>query len=162
MRGGIKPGDRILSVNGNPLKSIRNFQSYLIDFPVQTLVRIEWERNGEITTGLFSLRERPYSPIELAMKRDREVNLLVPLFGMGLKKIDNFLWETNYVVEKIIPGSIADDIGLSINDPINIQDWHIDIENRFIILQVFVQKRKSGFLEKVVRLVAYMESDNFI
>jgi hypothetical protein len=126
------------------------------------LVRIEWERSGEIGGGLFSLRERPYSPIELAMERDREVNLLVPLFGMELKKIGNFLWETNYVVEKIIPGSIADDIGLSINDPVNIQDWHIDTENRFVILHVFVQKRKSGFLEKVVRLVAYMESDNFI
>ncbi len=162
MRGGIKPGDRILSVNGNPLKSVRDFQSYLIDFPVQTLVRIEWERNGEINGGLFSLRERPYSPIELALERDREVNLLVPLFGMELKKIGNFLWETNYVVEKIIPGSIADDIGLSINDPVNIQDWHIDTENRFVMLHVFVQKKKSGFLEKVVRLVAYMEPDNFI
>jgi hypothetical protein len=162
MRGGLEPGDALVSINGHRFASIRDLQGFLVDFPVQTLVRLQWTRDGELWSGLFTLQDRPHSPVELALERDRRINLLLPLFGMELKKTGSFLWETSYAVQRVLPGSIADNTGLSKDDPVIVQDWQIDEENRFVVLQLFVKKRNAGFLESVVRLVAYIELDSFV
>jgi hypothetical protein len=36
------------------------------------------------------------------------------------------------------------------------------MENRYAILRIYVKKRKSGFLESIVQLAAYLETDTFI
>ncbi len=161
-RGGIQQGDILKSIDGNHFESIRDVQEYLIGLPSRTLVSVKWIHNGAELTGLFSLRARPFSPIELAMERDTKVNMLVPLFGMEVREVGGGFWETNYVVEKVIQGSIADNTGISVSDPVNLQQWQIDREKRFVILQIYIKKKKAGFLESVLQMVAYMESDNFI
>jgi len=161
-RGGIQAGDLIDAVNGQTFRSIRDLQDYLVDVPVDTIVRVRWRRSGEPCSGFFTLQDRPDSPIETAAERDRQVNLLVPLFGMELEKTGRFLWETNYVIKRVLPGSIADETGLSVDDPVNVQNWKIDEENRYAILQIFVKKRTTGFLESVVQLLAYLDVDSFV
>ena len=44
----------------------------------------------------------------------------------------------------------------------SIQGWKVDEENRYVLLQIYVKKRKSGFLESVVQMAAYLETDYFI
>ena len=63
---------------------------------------------------------------------------------------------------RCIPGSIADNSGISIDDPINIRGWHVEKEQRLVLLQIFVKKKKAGFLESVVNLIATLESDTFV
>jgi S1-C subfamily serine protease len=161
-RGGVEAGDLIEGINGTAFVSTRNLQDYLLDIPVGTVVRVRWRRDGEPRSGFFTLQERPDSPIETAAQRDRQVNLLVPLFGMELEKTGRFLWETNYTIKRVLPGSIADETGLSVDDPVNVQNWKIDEESRYAILQIFVKKRTTGFLESVVQLLAYLELDSFV
>jgi len=59
-------------------------------------------------------------------------------------------------------GSIADETGISVNDPLKVRNWKIDDESRIAFLQIFVKKRKSGFMESVIQLANYLEIDNFI
>ena len=87
---------------------------------------------------------------------------VVPLFGMKLKEAGNFLWETEYVVEWVLPGSAADNTGISRGDALNLQDWRIDTERRYALLQIFVKKRKAGYLERVIQLAAYLDLDSFL
>jgi hypothetical protein len=131
-----------------------------MDYPV--LVRISFKRDGETHEGAVSLAERPFSPIEESLAFDLRDNLLMPLFGMKLERTSRFLWRANYTVRRVLPGSIADETGLSKGDPLSIQGWEIDMENRFAILRIYVKKRKSGFLESAVQLAAYLETDVFI
>lgn len=159
---GMLNGDIIESVNGKEYKKIRDIQEALLEFKQDTLVKINWRRDKKKYEGIFSLKERPFSPVLEAFKRDSRNNIIFPLFGIKIKPVHNFLWETEYVVEKVTQGSIADNAGISVNDSLNVQGWQIDKKNRIAVLKVFVKKKKAGFFESILQLAAYLETDNFI
>ena len=104
---------------------------------------------------------RNNSPIELALERDQRNNVLLPLFGLKLEKTGSFLWKTNYIVKRVVVGSIADETGISPNDPLNIEGWRVDNKRRYAVLQIYVKKRTSGFLESVIQLASYLDTANF-
>lgn len=161
-RAGIKEGDILVSLNGTSYTAIGDIQSALLDLDYPVLVNLEWQRDGQSFSGALSLAERPYSPIEESLDKDLRDNVLLPLFGIKIEKTSRFLWRTNYTVRRVLPGSIADETGLSKDDPLSIQGWELDEENRFALLRIYVKKRKSGFLESAVQLAAYLETDIFI
>ena len=161
-RAGIKEGDILVSLNGTSYTAIGDIQSALLDLDYPVLVNLEWQRDGQSFSGALSLAERPYSPIEESLAKDLRDNVLLPLFGIKIEKTSRFLWRTNYAVRRVLPGSIADETGLSKDDPLSIQGWELDEENRFALLRIYVKKRKSGFLESAVQLAAYLETDIFI
>jgi S1-C subfamily serine protease len=161
-RVGILEGKPLASVNGIGFETIRDIQEYILQFPPDTLVEVEWGEGESAVEELAFLTERPFRPMDLALKRDRKDRLLLPLFGMGLKETDSVFWKPNYTVEKIYRGSIADETGLSESDPVSIQRFYIEEEYRVAVLQMYVMKRKAGFLEKAIQLAAYLEIDYFI
>jgi serine protease Do len=161
-RAGLKEGDIIESLNGIHYTEIGSIQSMLLDLYYPVLVALQWTRGGETFRGSISLDERPFSPIEVSLQKDLRENVLLPLFGMKIERTGNFLRRNNYSVRRVLPGSIADETGLSKDDPLSIQGWEVDEENRYAILRIYVKKRKSGFLESAVQLAAYLETDNFI
>lgn len=161
-RAGLKEGDILVSLNGTSYTAIGDIQSALLDLGYPVLVTLEWRRGGQSFSGALSLAERPYSPIEESLATDLRDNVLLPLFGMKIEKTGQFLWRTDYTVRRVLPGSIADETGLSKDDPLSIQGWELDEENRFAMLRIYVKKRKSGFLESAVQLAAYLETDIFI
>jgi serine protease Do len=161
-RAGLKEGDIIETLNGKHYQKIGDVQSALLDMDYPVLVTLVWKRDGELQSGAFSLAERPFSPIEESLARDLRDNVLLPLFGMKLERTSRFLWRDNYAVRRVLPGSIADETGLSKDDPLTIQGWEVDRENRYALLRIFVKKRKSGFLESAVQLAAYLDTDIFL
>lgn len=161
-RAGLQRGDLLLALDGKPYQRIGVLQAALLDLDYPSLVRVEWSREGEAQSGLISLAQRPFSPIEDALEKDRRENLLYPLFGMELEKTNRFLWKTNYVIRRVLPGSIADESGLSPDDPLNIQGWQVDEDNRVAVLQIYVKKKKSGFLESIIQIGAYLETDKIV
>jgi S1-C subfamily serine protease len=161
-RAGIKAGDMIDELNGRRYTSIRDFQEALLNYKDESLVSLSWTRGKESMQGILCLAKRPFSPMEVAFKRDSRNNLILPLFGMEIDAVKNILWETEYVVTRVIQGSIADNSGISTGDPLSIQKWHIDMNNRVAVLQVFVKKKKAGFFESIVQLATFLETDNFV
>lgn len=161
-RVGIREGEPLVTLNGIEFESIRDIQEYILQFPPDTLVEVGWGGGDAPVKELAFLTERPFRPMDLALKRDRKDRLLLPLFGMGLKETDSVFWKPNYTVEKVYRGSIADETGLSESDPVSIQRFYIEEEYRIAVLQMYVMKRKAGFLEKAIQLAAYLEIDYFI
>jgi len=160
-RAGIKQGDIILKMNGKKIKGRDNFQSLILNERPPLLVRLTWKRREKIYRGIITLNMRNNSPIELALERDQRNNVLLPLFGLKLEKTGSFLWKTNYIVKRVVVGSIADETGISPNDPLNIEGWRVDNKRRYAVLQIYVKKRTSGFLESVIQLASYLDTANF-
>jgi serine protease Do len=161
-KAGIQPGDILVSVDGSSYKTLRDVQEALLAHDPPSLVRVMTSRGGEKSEQILCLSPRPKSPIEVALDKDTRDAVLYPLFGLQLEKVSSFLWSTDYVVRKVAKGSTADESGLSENDPLVIQDWRVDKEKGYAILQLSVKKKKSGFIESVVQIASYLETDNFI
>jgi serine protease Do len=159
---GLEVGDLVLSLNGTEYRKLGPLQGALLELEPGSLVALSWKHGSETQSGYLALAERPFSPLEQALATDQRERVMYPMFGMKLSKTGSFLWRNSYVVERVLPGSVADETGLSEGDPLTITAWKVNEEQRYAMVQIVVKKRKSGFLESAVQLAAYLETDNFI
>jgi serine protease Do len=159
---GIRTGDIIESIDGIPYRKLKDIQESVLPHAPPGLVRVAFSRAGEEMQAIVCLDERPEDPIQVALKRDARDNVIYPLFGMQLQNVGSFLWKGDYVVKRVTKGSIADESGISVDDPLTIQAWQLDPSKKYAILQVVVKKRKAGFFESAIQIASYLETDNFI
>ena len=134
----------------------------MLDHEAQTLVTVGVRRGEERFTAMVCLNQRPDQPIEVALKRDTRDNVVYPLFGMQLENVGSFLWKGDYIVKRVTRGSIADESGISQDDPLTVQDWIVDTDKGYAAMQVVIKKKRAGFVESAIQIAAYLETDNFI
>jgi serine protease Do len=161
-QSGIQPGDIIESLDGRPFKKLGEIQEEVLRHSPPSLVTLGVRRDGSSRDVLICLTARPDEPINVALKRDTRDNVLYPLFGMKLENTGSFLWKGDYIVRRVTRGSIADESGISQDDPLTIQDWQVDKDRGYAILQVVIKKKKAGFIESAIQIATYLETDNFI
>jgi hypothetical protein len=113
-------------------------------------------------TGFVALGERPFSPVEEALKVQEADDLFPVLYGMQAKEISALPWQANYVVSEVYPGKVADETGLSEQDPFTVRHFEVREEQRVALMRIVVKKRKAGFVESGIQLGAYLEVDNFL
>jgi S1-C subfamily serine protease len=161
-QSGITSGDIIETFNGKPFKKLGDIQEEVLRYSPPSLVTLGIRRGSAHQNVLVCLSSRPDEPIEVALKRDTRDNILYPLFGMKLENTGSFLWKGDYIVKRVTQGSIADESGISADDPLTIQDWQVDTDKGYALLQLVVKKKRAGFLESAIQIAAYLETDNFI
>lgn len=155
-------GDIITSINGVPVKTLRETQEMVLRYTPGTLLRLDYLSSGEARVTYLVTEDRPESPLLEAVKRDTRENLIVPLFGMALDSAGSYFWRKTYSVKKVFRGTLADETGISENDPLTIVNWVVDDKAKYAALQIYIKKRKAGFIESAIQLAAYLEIDNFI
>jgi len=156
-------GESVLSINGFFPKKVVDVQSYLLSQGIGELAIIELGSSSGSRFILSKLIERPPKPLQKAALIERRELLFPALLGMTVRSIPgSLLVGETYTIEKIYPGSIADESGLSVNDPIAIQRFSVDKEVGAVIIQIYVKKRKSGFLESFIQIPASLEIPDFI
>ncbi|MGO9310527.1 MAG: peptidase S1, partial [Spirochaetia bacterium] len=143
-------------------KKLGDIQEEVLRHSPPSLVSLGVRRGGTSQNMLLCLSARPDEPITVALDRDARDNVLYPLFGMQLENVGSFLWKGDYIVKRVTQGSIADESGISPDDPLTIQDWQVDTDKGYAVLQVVIKKKKAGFLESAIQIAAYLETDNFI
>ena len=162
-RIGIEPGDILFTIDGREFEDITGAQNAILHYQAGTLVNIGWkDENGSMKEFPAALDVRPDIPLEKAIQYDRPEKLFAPAFGMQVEKIQDNLMGTRYVVKKVYQGGIADETGMSVNDPFSLQQWKFLQEEQVLLAQVRIQKRKAGFLETGVQLGTYTETNNFL
>jgi serine protease Do len=161
-KAGILVGDIIEGINGAKYTTIRDAQDALLNHAPLSLVRLSSIRDGVKLERVLCLSSRPESPVEVALKRDSMDTVIYPLFGMQLERVGSFLWKNDYVVRRVSKGSVADESGFSENDPLTIQDWQVDRDKGYVVLQLYVKKRKQGFMESVIQIATYLDTNNFL
>lgn len=180
---GMRRGDIITAVNGTELRKISEANDFFLSMYQGNLLRVTYSRalgaeNGEETIGeeeesrrsrerkemesLVYVAERPYAPAEEALEQEDVQELFPALFGMAVRKVRSLPWQEEFIITEVYPGSIADESGLSVNDPFSLRSWQVNRDARALLIQIIVKKRKAGFLETGLQLGAYLETDNFI
>jgi S1-C subfamily serine protease len=159
---GIQVGDIIEKVDGVPYTKLKDIQEAILQHAPPALATVDLRRGTTEVRALLCLSQRPDDPVQVALKRDSRDKVLYPLFGMQLENVGTFLWKGNYVVKRITRGSVADESGISVDDPLTIQDWRVDNDKGYAMLQVVIKKRKAGFIESAIQIATYLETDNFI
>ena len=101
---------------------------------------------------------RPELPLLEAAKVDRRERIAAPLFGMILTPLQNNMFFTNFRVDRVVRGSIADEAGISENDPVSISRLRIMEDEGYALLEISVKKRRMGYLETNMMLPAWLDS----
>jgi len=101
---------------------------------------------------------RPELPLLDAAKVDKRERIAAPLFGMILTPLNSGFFSSNFLVKKVVRGSIADEAGISDNDPISIMKLRIVEDDGYALMEVSVKKRRMGYLETSMQLPVWLDS----
>ncbi|MDR1986544.1 MAG: S1C family serine protease [Treponema sp.] len=101
---------------------------------------------------------RPDVPLAEAAKRDSRERMTAPLFGLILAPSLGRSFSSSYLVKRVLRGSIADEAGLSEQDPVSIKHLRIHEDEGYALLQISVKKRRMGYLETSMQLPALLAS----
>jgi S1-C subfamily serine protease len=112
--------------------------------------------NGE--RRIMMTMPRPDMPLAEAAKKDSRERLVAPLFGLILSPSTNRGFSTSYLVKKVVRGSIADEAGLSEQDPVSIRSFRLEEKEGYALQDINVKKRRMGYMETYMRLPALLDS----
>ena len=148
----------IVRIAGKECKTLSEAQAVLLSYDPGTLVPVDLREGETAWRAWVLLRTRPYSPGETAVRRDLRERLLAPFFGMEVTATG----KNSFVIERVLPGTIADEAGLSERDPLVIKDIEVLKDDRALLMSLYVKKRKAGFLESIIQIGSTLDLDSFL
>ncbi len=155
---GLREGDVITEIEGQKITSIEDYHFILMAYENETLLECKYIDGDETEKKiLLYLEKRPESPSVEVYNSDFNNGSFVPLFGMSLVN-SSTVNKNSYTITKVLKGSVAEELNLSENDPIVVRDIKFDKENKYILAQIYAQRRKNGFLD--IGLVLSSPYDN--
>ncbi len=156
---GIKVGEIITSINGISVSSLEELQYALIHLTPDSIVTIESKSgiDSEPSSRAIYLDTRPEQPGLEIYEREPAYKMVYPLFGMELvpSSVGN---KNQFTVQSIIKGSIADESGFSVHDPVEIRRTTLSENEDAVFIETFTKKRKSGYFEVNVAVGAALDS----
>ncbi|MDR2746276.1 MAG: trypsin, partial [Treponema sp.] len=102
--------------------------------------------------------KRPEIPLANAAKVDSRERMAAPLFGLILSPTVGNMFSASYLIKRVVRGSIADEAGLSEQDPVSIRGLKIEEKEGYALLDIYVKKRRMGYLETSMQLPALLDS----
>ena len=149
---GLVPGDVITSLDGKKITSNDDFNFLLMAYEYETILECGYTTaDGQEKTCLLYLDKRPESPSLTIFDSDLLMNSFVPLFGMKLVP-SSTTNRNSYTIEKIIPGSAADDMSFSENDTVTVLGVDVDERLKGIITSLSTKRKKKAFLDVTINL----------
>lgn len=149
---GLKVGDRLTTFNGQPVKEVAQIQEALLLWGTSGAVKLEGERDGKAFQKICGLVPRPEEPIRKAAESDLYGNIIPLVFGMVVEGFGTPV-DRQFRVVKVFSGSYADEMGLTPNDPLTVEDAVIDREHKVLLMRITLKKRLGGYLESAMQLV---------
>jgi S1-C subfamily serine protease len=157
---GVPENTVITKLNGTPVTApegllITAYQDAL--FPSRPGELCTIETSGGRTFRM-TLVPRPELPLAEAAKIDSKERMAAPLFGMVLAPSIGGALSPTYLIKKVIRGSIADEVGLSPEDPVTIKALKLAEKEGYATMDIAVKKKRQGYLETLIRLPAALDS----
>ena len=156
---GLKMGDVITEIDGITIKTIEDFQMYELSAQPETMVSCKYKTKAESDSDivekscLLYFEERPEAPLTLIYKSDFIDNSFIPIFGMQVTRSSSESKKV-YKITKVIRGTVADEMSFSENDQLGVYSVKFDNEQKYIMAQVMVQRRKKGLIDVGMVLTA--------
>lgn len=156
-RAGLQKGDVITAIDGNRIYSIDNAQDILRDFGIKSIVNFCYKRDGKEYSVNIYLEERPAQPGYDIYKSDLLSTSLVPIFGMELLPVSTTS-SKRFTISEVLKGSVADESGFSVLDPVLITDVEFSEDNDAISITMNTRKKKKGYLDITLRIGSALDS----
>lgn len=150
----VPEGSSIASINGSTASSVGAFQDSLFLRRPGELVSVEIDDKVHV----LATAPRPQSPLAEASKSDTRERLAAPLFGLLLAPSGAGPFSPEFTVKRVLRGSVADEAGLSENDPVSVKGFKLDGDAGIAVIDLFVKKRRMGYLESTIRLPALIDN----
>jgi len=160
----IGEGSMLIKINGKKITAsqgglIPAFQNEMFVCGPGELVSIETiDSENNVKKHILLTAARPELPLLEAAKIDRRERVAAPLFGLILTSLQSNLFASSFRVDRVIRGSIADEAGISENDPLSISRLRILEEEGFAVLDISVKKRRFGYMDTNMQLPAWLDS----
>ncbi|MDR2481353.1 MAG: trypsin-like peptidase domain-containing protein [Spirochaetaceae bacterium] len=156
----VPEGSFIESINGEKITAP---QGTLITILQDKLFSREPEELISLATSdgkrrVIQMAERPATPLAEAAKIDTRERIAMPLFGLILLPAGGSSWTPHYLIKRVVRGSVADEAGLSPQDPVRIYGLRLEEKDGYALLDIDVKKRSSGYMETTMRLPAMLDS----
>jgi S1-C subfamily serine protease len=158
---GLLKGDIIREVNGEPVKDLFDIQQRISYLSHPMIGAITVERNEKELRKKIYLEERPVYPSLYIYSRDAHENIITPIFGMVITRLEGAR-KKSYVIVKTLYGSVANTIGISEGDVIRLRNIKYDEENKLFYLIIDLKSKRFGYLNKSMVLYSYVEGNRFI
>jgi S1-C subfamily serine protease len=162
----VKEGSFIRSINGRTVTApqgalIPALQNEMFLRGPGELIALETvDSEGNVMKRIMMTTRRPDLPLLDAARIDRRDRIAAPLFGLVLTPLQSSFFSSNFRVSRVIRGSIADEAGISVDDPISINRLRILENEGFAVLEISIKKRRLGYLETGMQLPVWLDSPN--
>lgn len=156
-RAGLKKGDIITAVDGTRIYSIDNAQDVLRNFSAKSIVEFSYQRDEKEYSVNIYLEERPQQPGYEIYKSDLLSTSLVPIFGMELLPVST-TYSRRFTISDVLKGSVADESGFSVMDPVSITDVEFSPEKDAVSVTMNTRKKKKGYLDITIRIGSALDS----
>lgn len=90
-------------------------------------------------------------------KSDLLSTSLVPIFGMELLPVSTTS-SKRFTISEVLKGSVADESGFSVLDPVLITDVEFSEDNDAISITMNTRKKKKGYLDITLRIGSALDS----
>jgi S1-C subfamily serine protease len=160
----VTEGSIIKTINGKTVTApqgglIPAMQDAIFQLGPGELVALELvDPDGVSKKRVMITVPRPDLPLSEAAKVDKRERIAAPLFGMILTPLPGSVFSSNFVVKKVVRGSVADEAGISEDDPISISRLRISENDGIALMEISVKKRRMGYLETNMQLPAWLDS----
>ncbi len=158
---GLLKGDIIRKVNGEPVNDLFDIQRRISYLSHPMIGAITVERNEKEHRKKIHLEERPVYPSLYIYSRDAHENIITPIFGMVINRLEEGR-KKSYVIVKTLFGSVANTVGISEGDVIRLRNIKYDEENKLFYLIIDLKSKRFGYLNKSMVLYSYVEGHSFI
>jgi S1-C subfamily serine protease len=101
---------------------------------------------------------RPELPLAEAAKQDSRERMAAPFFGLIFSPAAGKSFSSVYLVKKVVRGSVADQAGLSPHDPVSIRNFLVNEGEGYALMNIYVKKRRMGYIETFMQLPALLDS----
>lgn len=157
-RAGLNQNDTIVKINNQTVASLDDLQLIFMHYQEGTIVRLEVKDENDLIKNLFVyLEKRPENPGYEIYQRDNIENAMFPLLGIKLVSTSTFN-KRKFNVTEVLKGSSADEAGFSENDPIEILGIEFNKDKTAGIVQLYVKRRKKGYLDIGISLPLTVDS----
>ena len=157
-RADLSAGDVITSIDDRKVRKIEELQDVLRNYTTDTIVSCSYEdKDGKTLQCLLYLSERPKNPGYEIYQHDVIAGSFVPILGMKLVSV-SMSSNTKYSISDIIKGSIADESGFSVNDPVDVLKVKFNDDNSALYTELSMKRQKKGYLDANIALSTQLDS----
>lgn len=155
---GLRENDVIVSVNDKTLLSLDDLQTELMKIDCNSIVKIGLEKeDGSVDIVFVYLQARPDNPGYMIYSYDIIRDAMYPLAGMKL--VSSSAGDKKmYSIVQILKGSIADEYGFEIGDPIRLNKIEINKDCDQIYIEFYGKRRKNGYLDVGIGINSSLDS----